>query len=162
MMLELATSFWERCISFLMVTLSCGVSVSEDALSTYRVYKCGDNHTNGGNAYLSPLERHQQYKSGDYTHHDQNAMKNPRYEKKNTLPYLFTGLKIGIDFAFLLIGLISGALHSCLSSNPMAWISKQVQHSSRPSMYVCMYLTRRMQTRRYETKKYQGRFPGCM
>lgn len=46
-------------------------------------------------------------------------MKKPRYEKKKTLPYLSTGLKTGMDFAFLLIGLISGALQSCLSWNPM-------------------------------------------
>lgn len=146
-------------MSFLMVTLSCGVNVSEDALLIGYIHKCGDNHTNGGNAYLSLLERHQHCKSG-YTHHDQNAMKNPRYEKKNTLPYLFTGLKIGIDFAFLLIGLISGALHSCLSSNPIVWISKQVQHSSRPSMYVYVSYAEDANTQ-VRNKNNQGRFPGC-
>lgn len=36
------------------------------------------------------------------TYQDQKAMKKPRYEKKKTLPYLLTGLKTGMDFAFLL------------------------------------------------------------
>jgi hypothetical protein len=36
------------------------------------------------------------------SYHDQNAMKKPMYEKKNTRPYLLTGLKTGIDRAFLL------------------------------------------------------------
>jgi hypothetical protein len=39
---------------------------------------------------------------GEDAYHDQNAMKKPRYEKKKTRPYLFTGLKTGIDLAFLL------------------------------------------------------------
>jgi hypothetical protein len=46
-------------------------------------------------------------------------MKKPRYEKKKTRPYLLTGLKTGMDFAFFEIGLISGALQSCFNSNPM-------------------------------------------
>lgn len=56
------------------------------------------------------------------TYHDQKAMKNPRYEKKKTRPYLSTGLKIGMDFAFFVMGFTSGALQSCLSSKPMLLI----------------------------------------
>jgi hypothetical protein len=36
------------------------------------------------------------------TYHDQNAMKKPRYEKKNTRPYLLMGFKTGMEVAFLL------------------------------------------------------------
>lgn len=49
--------------------------------------------------------------SGVKAYHDQNAMKKPNQEKKNTLPYLLTGFKTGILRAFWLIGLIVGALH---------------------------------------------------
>jgi hypothetical protein len=71
---------------------------------------------------VSALAKSELQISEGRSYHDQNAMKNPRYEKKKTLPYLSTGLKTGMDFAFFEIGLISGALQSCLSSNPMLLI----------------------------------------
>jgi hypothetical protein len=39
-----------------------------------------------------------------------NATINPHQEKKKTRPYTLNGFKPGIDLAFLLIGLTSGAL----------------------------------------------------
>lgn len=36
----------------------------------------------------------------------------PNQEKKNVRPYLSTGLRTGMERAFLLIGLISGAAHN--------------------------------------------------
>lgn len=45
---------------------------------------------------------------GGNEYHERNATKNPSHEKKNTLPYLSNGFNIGIDFAFWLVGLISG------------------------------------------------------
>jgi hypothetical protein len=48
---------------------------------------------------------------------DQNAMKKPHHEKKNTLPYWLTGLRTGIDLAFLLMGLIVGAVQSTEGEN---------------------------------------------
>jgi tRNA1(Val) A37 N6-methylase TrmN6 len=44
-------------------------------------------------------------------YHDQNAMKKPNHEKKNTRPYLFMGLRTGIDLAHSLLtekGMMSG------------------------------------------------------
>lgn len=43
----------------------------------------------------------------------------PNQEKKKTRPYTLMGLSIGIERAFLLIGLISGAVHSTFGLNPM-------------------------------------------
>lgn len=36
-------------------------------------------------------------------------MKKPHQEKKKTLPYWLIGLKMGMDLAFLLMGLMVGA-----------------------------------------------------
>jgi len=64
--------------------------------------------TRGGNAYLEMNGLATWDTSvrgvlrGNMAYQDQNAMKKPRYEKKNTRPYLLTGLKMGIDLAFLL------------------------------------------------------------
>ena len=48
---------------------------------------------------------------------ERKAIKNPNHEKKKTLPYLLNGFKAGMDFAFLLIGLTSGALKRMRGSN---------------------------------------------
>ena len=45
---------------------------------------------------------------GDITYQDKKAIMKPNQEKKNTRPYTVMGLSIGIDRAFLLIGLTSG------------------------------------------------------
>lgn len=37
---------------------------------------------------------------------------NPKVEKKNVLPYGSKGLRIGIDWALLFVGLMDGAFHS--------------------------------------------------
>jgi len=58
--------------------------------------------------------------SGGKAYHDQKAMKKPNHEKKNTLPYGSTGLKTGIDRAFLLIGLTRGAFQSTEIGNIVA------------------------------------------
>lgn len=55
-----------------------------------------------------------QLTSGGKEYHERNATKNPSHEKKNTLPYLSNGFKIGIDLAFWLTGLISGEAISSL------------------------------------------------
>jgi len=44
-------------------------------------------------------------------------MKKPHHEKKNTLPYWLTGLSTGIDLAFLLIGLMTGAVQRTEGEN---------------------------------------------
>ena len=44
-------------------------------------------------------------------------MKNPHHEKKNTLPYWLTGFNTGIDLAFLLIGLMTGAVQRIEGEN---------------------------------------------
>jgi hypothetical protein len=46
---------------------------------------------------------------GNVPYHDQNAIMNPNQEKKKTRPYtLVTGLRNGMDWAFLLMGLMAG------------------------------------------------------
>jgi len=50
--------------------------------------------------------------------HDRNATKKPSHEKKNVRPYLLNGLRTGTDLAFLLMGLISGALQRWWGLNP--------------------------------------------
>jgi hypothetical protein len=47
----------------------------------------------------------------------QKAMKNPNHEKKNTLPYWLMGFSIGMDLAFLLMGLMTGAVQSTDGEN---------------------------------------------
>jgi hypothetical protein len=44
----------------------------------------------------------------------------PDQEKKKVRPYLSTGLRMGIERAFLLMGLTSGALHSWEMAKGMA------------------------------------------
>jgi len=64
----------------------------------------------GGKAYLQAGQcRCREYRAGACTNQAQNEMKNPHQEKKNTRPYLLTGLRTGIERAFLLIGLMAGA-----------------------------------------------------
>jgi hypothetical protein len=46
-------------------------------------------------------------------------MKKPIHEKKKTLPYWLTGLSTGIDLAFLLYGLSSGAAQSLFTAKPI-------------------------------------------
>jgi hypothetical protein len=43
----------------------------------------------------------------------------PSQEKKNVRPYLFSGLRIGIERALLFIGFTSGALHRWETLNGM-------------------------------------------
>lgn len=51
-------------------------------------------------------------KRGGNAYHDRKAIMKPNQEKKNVRPYLSTGLRTGMERAFLLIGLISGAAHN--------------------------------------------------
>jgi len=44
-------------------------------------------------------------------YHERKAIRKPNQEKKNVRPYLLMGFKTGIERAFLLMGLIFGALH---------------------------------------------------
>jgi hypothetical protein len=48
-----------------------------------------------------------------YTYHERNAIMKPDQEKKNVRPYLSSGLRTGIERAFLLIGFTFGAAHRC-------------------------------------------------
>lgn len=56
---------------------------------------------------------------GGTAYHDQKAIMKPNHEKKKTLPYLLNGLRIGIDRALPLTGLISGACQRVAMLNPM-------------------------------------------
>ena len=75
----------------------------------------------GGNAYLENALLASFFTKGKAwvfaAHHDQKAMKNPNQEKKNTRPYLLTGLNTGIDRALWLTGFSSGADQSTESGN---------------------------------------------
>jgi hypothetical protein len=71
-------------------------------------------------------------------------MKKPRYEKKKTRPYLFPGLKTGIDFAFLLYGLISGADQSMFTLKPMLKSGADVLQAF-VERQGCVYVTSRME-----------------
>lgn len=52
------------------------------------------------------------------TYQDKKATKKPNHEKKKVRPYLLMGLRIGIDLAFLVMGLTSGASQRCDNLNP--------------------------------------------
>lgn len=54
--------------------------------------------------------------SGGKAYHDRNATMNPSHEKKKNLPQGSTGFNTGIDLAFRLTGLTSGAATSSLKS----------------------------------------------
>jgi hypothetical protein len=85
-MLEFAISFWLKCRSALMVLVMRG----DQAYLVVTVIRI---HVRG----LRPYQ-------------DMKATMNPHQEKKKTRPYTLNGFKAGIDLAFLLIGLSSGAL----------------------------------------------------
>jgi hypothetical protein len=53
--------------------------------------------------------------NGGKAYHERKAIINPNVEKKNVLPYGLKGLRIGIDWAFLFVGLIAGAFQSKLT-----------------------------------------------
>lgn len=55
--------------------------------------------------------------NGGKAYQDQKAIKKPNQEKKKTLPYLLKGLRIGMERAFPLTGLISGACQSVWTLN---------------------------------------------
>lgn len=69
----------------------------------------------GGKAYLRKLEIAMDLLDVCDSYHDQKAIKKPHQEKKNTLPYLLIGLRIGMLRAFWLTGLRSGALQRLVS-----------------------------------------------
>lgn len=50
--------------------------------------------------------------SGVHAYHDMNAIINPTVEKKNVLPYKFSGFSAGTDCALWLMGLTFGAAQS--------------------------------------------------
>lgn len=50
---------------------------------------------------------------------DQNAIKKPNQEKKNTLPYSLIGFKKGTERAFLVMGFISGACQRSVTLKPI-------------------------------------------
>lgn len=53
--------------------------------------------------------------NGGKAYHERNAIINPKVEKKNVLPYLSKGLKIGTESAFLFTGLTLGAFQRILT-----------------------------------------------
>ena len=90
--LLLATSFSLICKSARMVIIiwmECTINTS--SLSRRAFSRLGQQRTNGGKAY-----------------HDKNATMKPSHEKKNTRPYGFTTLNIGIERALLVTGLTLG------------------------------------------------------
>jgi hypothetical protein len=87
MMLELAYWFWLILRSFRIVSVN-----------------------SGGNAYLSLISSDTAEKRY-CTYHERKAIMKPDQEKKNVRPYLLSGLRIGIERAFLLIGFTCGAAH---------------------------------------------------
>jgi hypothetical protein len=77
----------------------------------------------GGKAYLDALVSTLMFNvaaGGAYIYHDRKAIMKPSQEKKKVRPYLSTGLRTGIERAFLLIGLISGALHNWETAKGMS------------------------------------------
>jgi hypothetical protein len=53
-----------------------------------------------------------QFDTTKQIYHERKAIRKPNQEKKNVRPYLLMGFRTGIERAFLLMGLISGALHN--------------------------------------------------
>jgi hypothetical protein len=80
-----------------------------------------DRVSSGGKAYLYRLSVWSLLGDTITTemaaYHDQNAIKKPHQEKKNTLPYWLTGFSTGMDLAFLLMGLMVGAVQSTEGEN---------------------------------------------
>jgi hypothetical protein len=67
----------------------------------------------------------------------QKAMKKPHHEKKNTLPYWLTGFSSGIDLAFLLMGLMTGAVQRTEGENMTEPRSSSYTSSSQLSVSEC-------------------------
>ncbi len=55
---------------------------------------------------------------GGKAYQAQKAIMKPNHEKKKTLPYMLIGFRAGIDRAFLLMGLTSGALYRSAKPKP--------------------------------------------
>ena len=73
----------------------------------------------GTHTYHKDLVLGKRQKLTRKTHHDKKAIMNPSHAKKKTRPYLLKGLRTGIDRAFPLTGLISGACQRVATLNPM-------------------------------------------
>lgn len=58
--------------------------------------------------------------AGDVAYQDQKASMNANQANVNTRPYILIGFKPGIERAFRLIGLTSGARHRVVTSNMMS------------------------------------------
>lgn len=101
-MLELATSCWVICRSFLMVTVN------------YRIRLAANCNFGTGIIQLT---------SGGKAYHDRNATMKPKQAKKKTRPYRSIGLKMGMVKAFRLAGLISGEAKRTLREAIAGWRS---------------------------------------
>ena len=80
--------------------------------------------TSGGNAYLRLISFLKRVKKGvpsGSTYHDQNAIIKPNQEKVKTRPYTLMGLKAGMERAFRLTGLTSGAFQRVAGLNMLSW-----------------------------------------
>lgn len=113
-MLELATCALERLRSFFIVTVSRGGKVYLEKKVSVACFS----------------RRRDLF---HWTYQAQNASINPIQEKKNTLPYMFIGLRTGMLRAFLLMGHTSGdaqraeTLNRCMmrtTNPPMQPINK--------------------------------------
>ena len=60
---------------------------------------------------------------GGKAYQDQNAIKKDHHERRKTRPYILNGLKMGMDWALLLTGLIFGARQRSAISKPMRKLS---------------------------------------
>ena len=69
--------------------------------------------------------------SGGKVYHAQKAIMNPNHEKKKTRPYTLTTLKNGMDRAFRLTGLTSGAAYKWASLRPIVKVCWRIQGNNR-------------------------------
>ena len=130
-MLEFCTSVGFNFKSLEMVTVN--LSNVSDLLSS--IAGITDSHTSGGNAYL-PVSVGTIRRSFDRTYQDQKATKKPNQAKLNTRPYTLIGLRIGIERALPLTGLISGAFHRRAGLKPMVNDQRGVSNQEKSSLFL--------------------------
>jgi len=123
-MLELAISTGVRPKSLAMVIVNCRYKSTQRPRQPRKFFfeysQVVGTHTYEQLVSLNRSEDGVHMHAGDVAYQDQKASMNANQANVNTRPYILIGFKPGIERAFRLIGLTSGARHRVVTSNMMS------------------------------------------
>ena len=104
-------------------------------LCTHKWWKCVPGQLVSLNRPKDGVHMHMR----SVAYQDQKASMNANHAKVNTRPYILMGFKPGIERAFRLIGLTSGARHRVVTSYMASKPNEQLLAGGGPSFTGCVY-----------------------